>query len=173
VPVKLLARPKSAPGATPTKVAQALTTSNGSFAIPYTPKTSQVYSVAVDDITKIQIDTLDPVFGDILEGTSTDAGGTVVAGSLKVGKVKVSGKSVRLTGDLLPQVTGSKATVALYAGHPGKALKKVGARKLKDGAKRFDVTFRLGKGAWKVQLRYANDPVIKAGSSATKTVRVR
>ena len=42
------------------------------------PKASQVYSVETDDITKIENAVLDPVFGDILQGTSADAGATKV-----------------------------------------------------------------------------------------------
>jgi tungstate transport system substrate-binding protein len=173
VAVKLLARPKSAPGSTPTKVAEVATDSGGAFAFTYVPKASQIYSVAVDDITKIEDAVLSPVFGDILEGTSSDAGATNVVGNLRVQKAKVTGKKLGLVGLLLPQVTGRHATITLYAAHPGKKLKKIASKKLANGAKRFNVTFKLGKGSWKYQVRYANAPVIKTGTTPIKKVRVR
>lgn len=172
VKVTLEARPVSAPGANGTAVATTTTKDDGSWSISYKPAASQLYTVSVDQIEKIEIDTLDPVFGDILQPTSSDAGKTVVVGAVTVKKAKVVGGKLQVSGALKPKVTGSKATVTLYAGHPGKKLTKHGTAKLKAGATSYAAGFKLGKGTWKYQLRYANNGVINTGSSKTAQVKV-
>lgn len=172
VPVRLMARPASAPGATPTMVAQGSTDDTGAFRITYAPRASQVYSVETDDTTKIENAELDPVFGDILQGTSADAGATKVVGSVTLRKAKVDGRQLVVTAKIAPKATGDQGRLLLFAAHPGKKLKQVGSRRIADGAGVVATRFALGSGTWKVQLRYANAGVIVTGSSPTKQVSV-
>lgn len=113
VPVKLMARPASAPGATPTQVKTAKTGAKGGFTITYTPKASQIYSIQVDGITQVVNDQLDPIFGDILQPTSANLGSTKVVGKPTVTKRTVTNKGLKVQGKLTPKVTGGKATVAV------------------------------------------------------------
>lgn len=170
VPVRLMATPSSAPGATPVRVARTRTSSTGAFTLTYEPSANQIYSVRTGSITQIVNDELDPVFGDILQGTSADVGATKVVGVVSVDKARVTRAGLRLTGTLLPKVTGGKARVVLYAGHPGKKLKERGSMRIPAGATSYDATYRLGSGTWRYRLRYVNRGLIVSGSSGTKRV---
>ncbi|WP_460833418.1 substrate-binding domain-containing protein [Nocardioides hungaricus] len=170
VPVKLMARPAAAPGATPTPVAAGRTDENGAFRIRYAPRASQILSIEVEGFSQVVDDSLDPIFGDILQGTSVDAGRTRVVGTVSIAKRRATADGLAVSGKLRPAVIGAKARVVLYAGHPGRKLKQRGSKRLADGATSYSATFKLGSGTWNYQLRYVNDGVILAGKSATKQV---
>lgn len=168
-----MARPYGVPGATPVQVATAKTTATGKFSLSVTPTSSQSYSVKVDPISQVVIDTLDPVFGDLLQGTGPEVGSTKVVGTTKVTNAKVSGKYLSLKGSVTPKATGSKARVEIWAAKNGRTLRKIGTVNLKNGASTFSKKVKLSKGTWKYQVRYVNTRVIEPSATASKKVRVR
>jgi len=176
VPVKLLARPASAPAATPTPVATGVTNAAGQFSIAYTPTSNQLYSVATDDITKIENAALDPDFGDILQGTTTEAGTTKVKSTVAVKKARLLGRHHRkltVRGSVAPGATGQTGQVVLYAAHPGKKLKAVKKLRLKAGATRYEVSKLLKRGTWRFQVRYLNPGIVETSKTTVQRVRIR
>jgi tungstate transport system substrate-binding protein len=155
VPVTLVSQPAIGPGIAATTVATATTDASGNYAFHFTPRTSLNYRVDVGQITKIENSSLDPVFGDILQPTSTSAGRTIVTGKTKLTTAKLlKHRKAQLKGKLSPQappgavlkVYGKKGT------HHAKLLKTV---HLSAGASTYKTKVKLKKGTWKLQVRYS------------------
>lgn len=172
VRVRLMQVPTAFPGSTPTRVAVGRTDSSGDFTITYRPTVNAVFSLSVPQIEKIENDTLSPVFGDILTGTSTALRSVNVKGSVTVTKDSVKPGKLRVSGAVAPKVTGTKATLVLYAGHPGKTLKPVDQARLAAGTTTYAKTFTLGRGTWRYKVHYVNDGLIKEAVSSANRVTV-
>lgn len=173
VPVTVTAVPAIDPSAEPEVVAEGTTDTTGHFAIKVTPEQNALYSLAVDDITKIQDTSLSPVFGDILTGTDTELGTIKVAAKPKIAKVKVTkGGDLKLTVKLSPAVVDGKARLVVQGKAPGaKSWKKVGKGKVKakpgKGKAKGSVvvTRKLAPGTWRFRVKYQNPKVVVAGTS--------
>lgn len=170
--VSLMRVPTAFPGSTPTKVTTAKTNKKGKFSLTFKPTINATYSLSVGRIVKIEDSHLDPVFGDILHATSTSLSVVKVKGAVTVKKATVKNGRLKVSGALSPKVTGKKATVVLYAAHPGKKLKPVGEAGVKNGAKSYAASFTLGSGSWRYQVHYVNAGLIKAGVSSVGKVTV-
>jgi hypothetical protein len=81
---------------------------------------------------------------------------------------------VTLKGTLSPAVSGSGATLRVYAGHASASAQHfISSKSLADGATRFTVKVKLHKGFhWKVRVKYVNTGEITAGSTAARSVHV-
>lgn len=177
VTVRLQALRQSNLAAPPVTVATATTSATGAYTLSYTPKSNQIYSVAVPQITKIQDPTLDPPFGDLLTATSKQVGLVQVKAAPRLTSVKRSGKTIRVKGKLSPSIAGKKAQLRLY-GVPTKNAKKgklkyLGKVTLKDGATSFNVKFKLSRKNWTIRVAEVNPGVVVEGQSNAKKVKSR
>lgn len=175
VTVKLLAAPADKPGATPTVVATGKTDATGAYSISYRPSVNQTYTVATDAITKIEIPTLDPIFGDLLAPASLLVGRVNVAAKAGIDKAKVKNRKLIVKGGLAPAAT-SGATVAIVAKkvvkgkHKAFKVKKV--QSLASGAAKYKISTKLAKGNWKFKVRYANPGKVTKYLSGVLKVKV-
>jgi hypothetical protein len=156
-------------------VATTTTDATGHFSLSYTPAASRRYWVTTNQISKIEIPTptLDPPFGDVLAPASTPESGPVsvlgrvAVANLTAGKGKVSGKVT-----LQPTVRLHQAQLQLWAARvqtPARPLRFIAQLPISQGASTKSFTFFLGKGTWRLQLRYTNPNVITAGTTGVHT----
>jgi tungstate transport system substrate-binding protein len=170
VPVHLLARPAGELFALPTVVATGTTDSSGDFSIAYAPKQSYVYAVSTDALSKIENASLSPVFGDELASAQTAAGSVGVRSILQLLRVNGSNRRVQVIGRILPGAVPG-AVLRLYAvrvQNLARGLHYVAGRPASGTT--FNNVFYLGRGVWRIQLRYLNPG--RVASSVSATVRV-
>ena len=149
------------------------TIGNGKFSISFKASRTAKYSVQTPQLTKIEIPTLSPVFGDLLASSTLQVGKMSVTGGVTMTKVKTASPKLTISGALAPQATAKGGKVTLLAGHPGAKLRPVSAKKVKVGATKYSDTWQLGKGTWRIQMRYSNAGVFAAGTSKVMRVTLR
>lgn len=182
VTVSLLGATKSVP----VPVTSAKTDAAGNYSITFTPRATMTYSLAVGPIEKIENADLNPVFGDLLAPVSKPLRTVTVVGAPKITKItKITKKGkhgkkikyVRVRGTLAPGVVGTHGHLSLYGAVSGttktKGYRLKSSKALKDGATKFDVTFRLSSKKWTLKVAYVNSGVVKAGYSGYKRVNLR
>jgi len=161
VTVRLLATKKV--GVTPSQVASTTTDANGDYKFSYKAKARQFYTVATDQLTKVEVPTLNPVFADILQPGSSPV---AVNGAVKLKaswadkqhkKIKLSGKvgPVAMVGAKL-QIWGKKGT---------KKPKLLATKKLAAGKSSYSFQVKARKGKWKYQVVYTNGSYLVPTSS--------
>jgi tungstate transport system substrate-binding protein len=182
VPVKLLGAPA---GGAATTVATATTDATGAYSLTYKPTATMAYTVATDQITKIQNATLNPVFGDLLAPTSTPVGTVQFKAApvvepepgLKAGKVtvkvkEIGKKKVQFSGALTPKAGSKKAYVKVFV-KKGKAKKfhSVAKVKLAKNAQKWSIRIALGKGKFTYYVKYVNPGASKPATSNEKKLK--
>lgn len=173
VPVRLVGTPAAGPGVTATTVASTTTDANGNFSFHYAPQSSLFYRVEADPITKVEDSSLSPVFGDLLQASSADAGRTVVDGKAKPAKAKLVGhRKAQVSGKIAPRAAAG-AVVQVYGkkgAHKPKLLKTV---RLSAGASSYKTKVKLKKGTWKLRVRYSDGTTFQpATSTYSKKLKV-
>ncbi|CAB4690815.1 MAG: hypothetical protein F2667_02105 [Actinobacteria bacterium] len=169
--VKLLATPPGDPTGAPVLVSAGTTDGEGHVTIGYRPQADATYTLDVGPITKVEDATLDPVFGDLLAPTSLTIGQVEVQGRLQDVARSISGGRLTLTGVLAPVVpAGDTGQLVLLAAQGQRELKPVGTQVVRAGAKKFDVTVRLGAGTWRYRLQYVNVGVIRTAQTSVRSV---
>jgi tungstate transport system substrate-binding protein len=163
-------------GSAAASVATTTTDANGNYTLHYVPTADASYTVSSPQISQIEIPspTLTPPFGDILQPTSAKVGASTVTGAPAITSTTAHKGVVTIKGTLAPAVSGSGATLRVYAGHSSAATQHfVSSAALSNGATKFTVKVKLHRGFhWKVRVKYVNPGRIVAGSSATSSVHV-
>src|SRR5262249_43088848 len=114
-----------------------------------------------------------PVFADQLQSSTLGLTKVKVKAAPTLKSAHATRKhKVEVRGLLAPKVTGTGARLELWAKHPGKSFKEIGSARLAKGAKTFDQKFKVGKGSWKVKVRYTNPGLVQPGSSSAIAVKV-
>jgi tungstate transport system substrate-binding protein len=155
-------------------VATAQTDADGNYTLSYKPTADASYIVSSPHISQIENSTLSPVFGDLLQPNSKSLGKSTVTGVVKITSATAKKGVVTIKGTLAPAVSGSSATLRVYAGHASASSQHfVLSKALSNGAKTFTVKVKLARGfTWKVRVKYVNTGQITAGSSAARSVHV-
>ena len=160
-------------GSTTFRAAKTFTGAGGRFTLSFTPSRTASYSIRTPRIAKIEIPTLHPVFGDLLQPTELPLGTMKVTGGVTMTKVRAASPKVTISGALAPRDTVKAGKVTLFAGHPGRKLHAISSKGVAVGASHYAETWKLGKGTWRVQMRYSNAGVITAGMSKIRQVTLR
>jgi tungstate transport system substrate-binding protein len=165
---------KLAGASTAVAVATATTSASGQYTLHYKPTADATYTVSSPGISQIENATLSPQYGDLLQATSKSLGKSTVTGAAKITSATAKKGVVTIKGTLSPAVSGSGATLRVYAGHASAATQHfIVAKSLSNAAKTFTVKVKLARGfTWKVRVRYVNTGQIAAGSSAARSVHV-
>ena len=155
------------------QAAKTVTGAGGRFTLSFTPRRTATYSIHTPRITKVEITTLHPVFGDLLQPTQLQLGRMKVTGGVTMTRVRAASPKVTISGALAPTDRVKAGKVTLFAGHPGRKLHAISSKSVAVGASRYSETWTLGKGTWRVQMRYSNSGVITAGTSKIQQVTLR
>jgi tungstate transport system substrate-binding protein len=171
VPVTLLRVDAGNPLAVPKVVARATTDATGAYTLKKKQlKTGYAYRVGVPQIAKVELTTLNPVFGSLITASSTDLG-TVTGYQVKPVKNLGNGRFV-LSGKLKSKSDG-KGTLKVLAGRGGK-LKNIGKVKLKNNKARFAFRGRLAPGTYNVRLVFTDKgETVKTTSKVLKVTTTR
>jgi tungstate transport system substrate-binding protein len=176
--VTLLALRKSVvkqnPSALPVRVATTNTNGSGHYTFHYKPNASSRYTVSTGQITQVENNGLNPIYGDLLHATSTAAGSSKVKGAVSLLHVSTHGRVATVVGSLAPAPTNAFGHVSLYAERAGHhKFTFVGKRSVKAGRKSFTLRYTLASGfRGRVRLKYVDKGQINSGQSATRSVRV-
>ena len=155
------------------QAAKTVTGAGGRFTLSFSPSRSASYAIRTPGITKVEITTLHPSFGDLLHASVLQVGAMKVTGGVTMSKVKAASPKVTISGALAPKDTVKAGKVTLFAAHPGKKLHAISSKRVAVGAARYSETWKLGKGTWRVQMRYSNSGVISPGTSKIQQVTLR
>ncbi|MFT4288547.1 substrate-binding domain-containing protein [Nocardioides sp.] len=161
VTVRLFATRKV--GVTPTQVATATTDANGDYKIAYQAKALQFYTVTTDQLTKVEVPTLTPVFADILQPGSA---AVALSGSvrLKASWADTGHRKITLSGKVGPVATAG-AKLQVWGKKGNEEPKLLGTRKLAKGRSSFSFQIKARSGRWKYQVVYTNRSYLVATSS--------
>lgn len=157
----------------PVTVATARTDSAGRYVLRYTPSVNMAYYVTTDAISKVEVSTLSPVFGDLLNASSKALGGVGVQSTIRVARATHRGHSVRLRGSVGPRAAGSGARLVVYAAKGRRPLAYKTIRVLPAGTSTFSTKLRFPRGTWRYQVRYVNARVVDSATTGVRTVRIR
>jgi hypothetical protein len=159
-----------------TPVATATTTASGTFTLSYTPTANASYTVSSPPISQIEVPspTLTPPFGDLLQPTSKSIGSSKVTGAPRITTIRAVKGVVTIKGTLSPKVSGSAASLRVYAGKGATGASSfVSAQTLRNGATSFTAKVTLKRGfTWRVSVKYVNTGQIVTGTSPARSVRV-
>ena len=162
-----------AKGASTFLVDKSITGKNGKFTFKFQPKRTATYSVKTPDLGKVEISTLHPIFGDLLQSSILKVSKMSVSGGVTITKIKTASPRVTISGALSPKVAVKAGKVTLLAAHPGHKPHAISSRTVKVGATRYSETWRLGRGTWRIQMKYGNSGVITAGTTQIHRVTLR
>lgn len=171
VQVKLLA---TIPGKVmaPITVATATTTSTGAYTLTYSASRTYMYSVGTGRISKIENSTLNPVFGDILVGTTLPVRTVVIVGSVLFPSVSVQGRRITVSAALAPKAVAG-AQLQLLIARPGGSWAVFGTKTLAAGTTNLTTSFdNMSWGKWDVRLRYINNGASVTAVSAIRGVKI-
>lgn len=159
-------------GGQPLTVASGKTNSTGGYSIKFTPSSTGSYQVSTGQVSKVEISTLNPVYGDILSPASTAATAVTVHSALKNFSVKSQGGKVLVLGNVSPGTGHVKGSVAVFARAVGKkgAFRKVATQRLGTTQGNFAISVPRAAGAWNFKVKFSDPKQVVAASS--KTVRV-
>ncbi len=104
------------------QAAKTVTGAGGRFTLSFTPRRTATYSIHTPRITKVEITTLHPVFGDLLQPTQLQLGRMKVTGGVTMTRVRAASPKVTISGALAPTDRVKAGKVTLFAGHPGRKL---------------------------------------------------
>ena len=161
-------------GGQPLTVASGKTNSTGAYSIEFTPGSTGSYEVSTGAISKVEISTLNPVYGDILSPASTAATAVTVHSALKNFSVKSQGGKALVLGKVSPGTGHVKGTVAVFARAVGKkgAFRKVATQRLGATQGNFAISVPRAPGSWNVKVKFTDPMQVVAASSKLVKVTV-
>jgi ABC-type tungstate transport system permease subunit len=159
-------------GGVPLTVASGKTNSTGAYSIKFTPSSTGSYQVSTGSISKVEIPTLSPVYGDILSPAATTPANVTVHSALSNFSVKSQGGKALVLGKVSPGTGHVKGTVAVFARAVGKngAFRKVATQRLGATQGNFAISVPLAATSWNIKVKFTDPKQVVAASS--KTVKV-
>ena len=152
-------------------VASGKTDSTGHYSIKFTPPSTGSYQVSTGQISRIEIPTLSPAYGDILSPAATIPVKVTVHAEASNLRVRSQGGKALVIGSVSPGNGHARGTVAVFAQAVGKkgGFRKVVSGRLAATQGNFAISVPLAAGAWQIKVRFS-DPrqVVAAGSRAVK-----
>lgn len=170
VAVDLLARPVDQPSAPLARVGGGVTDATGAFSISDVPDRALVYTVAVDGFSQVVVDTLDPVFGDLMTGTSKAAAVVQVQSEVLLSSAKVTKRRLAVTGVLRP-VAPPQGRVTLQVARIGGEFRNLISGRATGS--RYSLGARLAPGKWRVRTVYTANGQLLPDTSPIRKVTVR
>jgi ABC-type tungstate transport system permease subunit len=162
-------------GGLPVSVATGTTDALGNYSISFVPPTTGSYEVTTNQIAKVEISTLNPVFGDLLSPAATAATKITVHSVITQLASTTQGGQALIRGQVSPGTGHVKAKVTLYAKQFGsnQGFKKVATYKLSANDANFAVVLpTVGAGTWLVEAKYADSGQVVAATPRTIKVTV-
>ncbi|HVO53806.1 MAG TPA: substrate-binding domain-containing protein [Solirubrobacterales bacterium] len=108
-----------------------------------------------------------------LAETATDLGSISVASKVGLGKLSVKGRSVSLSGRIGPSEGRSAAAAIVIQGRKAgkKAFQRIKTVHARAGAA-YSVRVKLGKGRWKLRVKYTDPGTVQPATSGVRSVSV-
>jgi tungstate transport system substrate-binding protein len=161
-------------GGVPLTVASGKTNSTGHYSIKFTPSSSGSYQVSTGSISKVEIPTLSPVYGDILSPASTAAASVTVHSALTNFSVKSQGGKALVLGKISPGTGHVKGTVAVFARAVAKkgAFRKVATERLAATQGNFAISVPLAARSWNIKVKITDSKQVVAANSNTVKVTI-
>jgi ABC-type tungstate transport system permease subunit len=159
-------------GGQPLTVASGKTNSTGAYSIKFTPSSTGSYEVSTGAISKVEISTLNPVYGDMLSPASTAATKVTVHSALINFSAKSQGGKALVLGKVSPGTGHVKGNVAVFAravGNKG-AFHKVATQRLGATQGNFAISVARAPGSWNFEVKFTDPKQVVAASS--KIVKV-
>jgi ABC-type tungstate transport system permease subunit len=157
-----------------TPIASGVTAADGSFDVTFTPTSTGAYSVTTGQIEQIENPALNPVFGDILQPTSTAPTTIDVKGVISPSPTLAIPRGVIATGSVTPGAPHVAATVTLLARPAGShgAFKQVATSKLGAGDGSYALEGALKPGRWSVEVTFADPTQVLPATAAPERITV-
>ena len=161
-------------GALVIPVAGGKTDSNGHYSIRFVPPSTGSYQVSTGQISKIEIATLNPPYGDILSPSATNPVKVTVHAAASNLRAQSQGGKALVIGSIAPGTGHVKGTVAVFAKPVGKnaGFRKVASARLAATQGNFAVSVPLAAGTWQIKVRFSDPPQVVAASSRTVEVTI-
>ena len=150
------------------------TDSTGAYSIKFKPTATGSYNVSTEPISKIEIPTLNPQYGDLLSPAATTAVNVTVHSKLTKLSVKSQGGRALLVGSVAPGTGHVKGTLTVVARPAGSkhGFKKVATDKLGASDGNFAIAVPLAAKKWQIKVTFADSKQVVATTSRVMTVKV-
>ena len=158
-------------GALTIPIATGKTDASGKYSIKFVPPSTGSYQVSTGQISKIEIATLSPQYGDILSPAATTPVNVTVHSATSFGAKSQGGKAL-VVGTVAPGTGHVKGTVTVLArvvGNKG-AFKTLAIQRLAASQGNFAISVPLAARAWDIKVKFTDPKQVVAATS--KTVRV-
>jgi ABC-type tungstate transport system permease subunit len=161
-------------GGLPVPVASGTTNSSGGFSVSFVPPSSGSYQVTTGQITQIENDVLDPVFGDQLSPAASAATSMGVQGAVSILAANPTTGGANVVGNVAPAAPDANATVTISARPQGStgAFSPVGSTKLAAGAGAYALNVPLGAGTRQIEATYADGSQLGSATSGAASVTI-
>ena len=157
------------------QVATAKTNSSGGYSVNFVPPTNGSYAVTTNQISKVEIPSLSPVFGDLLSPASTTPAKVTVHSIITTLSSTDQGGQALIRSQVSPDTGHVKATATLFAKQfkSKKGFRKVATVKLATSDANFaSALSKLAKGTWLIRAQYSDPGQVVAAPNRTIKVKV-
>jgi tungstate transport system substrate-binding protein len=161
-------------GGIPVPVKSGTTDSNGNYHLSFTPAANGSYQVSTGNISMIENNTLNPVYGDILSPGASPRRSMSVRSKVTISSAQTSSGGVTVSGTVAPRAADSNAKVAVLARPAGStgAFTKVGGSSVQTGQRAYSARGALKPGRWQIEVGFSDPGQFLAGVSRPQTVTV-
>jgi len=161
-------------GALVIPIARGRTDTNGHYSIRFVPPSTGSYQVSTGVISKIEIPTLNPPYGDILSPAATGPVKVTVHAAASNLRVQSQGGKALVIGSIAPGNGHVKGTVAVFAHAVGKkgGFRKVASTRLAATQGNFAISVPLTAGTWQVKVTFSDPRQVVAASARAVKVTI-
>ncbi len=155
-------------------VGSGATDANGHYSIGFVPTSSGNFQVSTGLITQIEIPSLTPPFGDLLQPAASAVSAMSVQGGVAITSAKPTTGGVVVTGTVGPGAAHAQGTISILARPKGSiaAFAQIGGVALAPTQTTFSVTAPLAPGSWQVVAVFRDPTQVIAGTSVPVDVTV-
>jgi len=161
-------------GGLPVPVGSGSTDADGRYSIGFVPTSSGNYQVSTGLITQIEIASLNPPFGDLLQPAASAASPMSVQGAVTITSATPKTGGVVVSGAVGPGASHAQGTVSILARPKGSTrdFAQIGGVSLAPTQTTFAVTAALAPGSWHVEAIFRDPTQVIGGTSAAVDVTV-
>ena len=159
-------------GGVPVAVASGTTDTGGNYNIGFVPTSSGSYQVSSGLISQIEIASLTPPFGDLLQPAASTPIAMSVHGAVSITSANSASGGALVAGGVAPGGTHANASVTILARSQGSsvAFNPVGTAALTATQSSYAVLARLPAGKWQLEASFSDPGRVLAATSGTVNV---
>ena len=158
----------------PVPVGSGSTDANGHYSIGFAPTSSGNFQVSTGLITQIEIASLNPPFGDLLQPAASAISAMSVQGGVTITSATPTTGGIVVGGTVGPGASHAQGTVSILARPKGSTrdFAQIGGASLAPTQTTFSITAALAPGTWQVEAIFRDPTQVIGGTSTPVDVTV-